>query len=78
MWHGECLDGGNSALVRGVLVEAIFEGKKGIPKNLSSQVLGEVRVNFSVRIPTKTFRFVNRRSELFRKFLGRLRMILCY
>ena len=29
-------------------------------------------------IPTKTLHFVNRRSKLFRKFLGRLRMILCY
>ena len=27
---------------------------------------------------TKTLHFVNARSELFRKFLGRLRMILCY
>ena len=53
-----------------------IEGRKGIPKNLSPQVLGEVRVNFLGWIPTKPF--VLWRSELFRKFLGRLRMILCY
>ena len=29
-------------------------------------------------IPTKTLYFMNKRSESFRKFLGRLRMILCY
>ena len=57
----------------------ILEARKGIPKNFSSQVLGEVRVNFLRWIPTETLSFVNRRSELFRKFfLGRLRMILCY
>ena len=54
-----------------------FEARKVIPKNLSSQVLGEVRVNFLGWNPTKTLYFVNRRSELFRKFLGRFRMILC-
>ena len=47
-----------------------IEAKQGIPKNLSSQVLGEVRVDFLGRIPTKTLHFVNRRSELLRKFLG--------
>ena len=56
----------------------IIEARKGIPKNLSSQVFGEVRANFLGRIPTKTLHFVIRRSELFRKFLGRFRMILCY
>ena len=53
-------------------------GQKGIPQNLSPQVLGEVRVNFLGWIPPKTFHFVSRRSESLRKFLGRLRMILCY
>ena len=55
-----------------------FEARQGIPKNLSSQVLGEVRVNFFGWIPTEPLYFVNRRTELFRKFSGRLRMILCY
>ena len=53
-----------------------IEARKGIPKNPSSQVLGEVRANFLGEFLLKPF-FVNRRSELFRKFLGRLRMILC-
>ena len=52
--------------------------KNGIPKNLSSQVFGEVRVNFLVWILTKTLYFMCRRPELFRTFLGSLRMILCY
>ena len=59
----------------------ILEARKGIPKNLSSQVFGEVRVNLLGWIPTKTLYSLNRRSELFRKFLGRLGMILwnlCY
>ena len=51
---------------------------KGIPKNLSSQDFGEVWVNFLVRILTKTLSFMCRRRELFRKFLGSLRMILCH
>ena len=58
----------------------IWHPKQKIPttKNLSSQVFGAVRVNFWGWILTKTPHFVNRRSDLFRKFLGRLRMILCY
>ena len=56
-----------------------FEARKGIPKNLSCQVLGEVQVNFWCEfLLLKPFIFVNRRSELFRKLLGRLRMSLCY
>ena len=39
--------------------------------------LGEVQVNFFVWIPAKTLHFVNRMPDLFRKFLGRLRAILC-
>ena len=38
---------------------AILEARKGIPKNLSSQVLGEVPVNFLGGIPTKSIHFVN-------------------
>ena len=38
----------------------------------------EVRVNFFGWIPIKTIHFVNKTSESFRRFLGRLRMILCY
>ena len=41
-------------------------------------LLGEIRVNVLGWIPTKTFHFVNRRSGLFRKSLGRPRMILGY
>ena len=41
-------------------------GQKGIPKNLSSQDFGEVRVNFLALILTKTLYFMCRRPELFR------------
>ena len=56
----------------------VLGASKGIPKNLSFQVFGEVRVNLLVCILTKTPYFVCKRPELFRKFLGSLRMILCY
>ena len=40
-----------------------FEAGKGIPKNFSSQVFSEVRVNFLGEFLQKPFIFVNRRSE---------------
>ena len=58
--------------------QTLKSGPKGIPKNLSSQHFGEVRVNFLVWILTQTPDFICRRPESFRKFLGSLRMILRY
>ena len=55
-----------------------LQARKGIPKNFSSQVFVEVRVNFLGEFLLKTLQFVNRRSKLFRNFLGRLWLILCY
>ena len=69
---------GAGRMARGVCHVQWLEARNGIPRNFSSQVFGEIRVNFLGRIPTKTLHFVNRRSKLFRKFLGRLQVILCY
>ena len=67
-----------SRISRGKIEKRIkLEARNGILKNLSAQVLGEVRVSFVGWIPSKTIHFVNRRSESFRKFLGRLQIILC-
>ena len=68
VWHFQAKSGSSGS----------FGARKGIPKNLSSQVFGELRVNFLVWFLAKTLRFACRRLELFRKFLGSLRMILCY
>ena len=50
--------------------------RKGIPRNLS--VFAEVRVNFLGCILTQILQFAEKRPRLFTKFLGRLRVILCY
>ena len=68
-----------SSLLRTLMHDVLGKLRpKGIPKNLSSQVLGEVCVNFLGWIPTKTLPIVKRRSKFFRTCLGRLRMSLCY
>ena len=56
----------------------ILGPERVFPRICLPQDFGEVRVNFLVWILTKTLHFMCRRPELFRKFLGRLRMILCY
>ena len=51
-------------------VLSYFAGRKGISKNLPSQVFGKIWVNFFVWFITKALDFMCRRPESFRKFLG--------
>ena len=49
-----------------------FWGQNPHCKDPALTSFGEVQVNFSARILTKTLHFLNKRPELFRKVLGRL------